>query len=197
MALTVPGGHGLAVKLTAGQALRLVNTHGQQVVDTWAVALADPSEMLSVEHTRRTTGHLHPVAGDVFVSNRRTPMLRLEEDTFPGTHDTIVACCDPWLYRHLGAAQDHRSCQQNFLEALGAIGIAPDRVPNPVNLWMNVPVEGNRVDLTPSLARPGDLVVLRALIDVAVVFSACPMDLVPISGEGAPVRDVHAEVLAS
>jgi len=39
--------------------------------------------------------------------------------------------------------------------------------------------------------------VLRALIDVAVVFSACPMDLVPISGEGAPVRDVHAEVLAS
>src|SRR5690606_3004298 len=98
--ITIPAREGRAIRLKAGEALRVVNTHGTQAVDAWAVSLADPAEMLSVEHTRRTTGHLHPGPGDLLVSNRRAPMLRLEEDSFPGTHDTIVACCDRWLYRH-------------------------------------------------------------------------------------------------
>ncbi|HET7409948.1 MAG TPA: urea carboxylase-associated family protein [Paracoccaceae bacterium] len=193
--VTVPAGEGRAIKLRAGAALCIVNTHGTQVVDTWAVSLADPAEMLSVEHTRRTTGHLHPERADVFVSNRRTPMLRLEEDSFPGTHDTIVACCDRWLYRHYGAAEGHANCHDNFTGALAGIGIEPRRVPNPVNLWMNVPVEGNAVSIAPPLSRPGDHVLLRALMDLAVVLSACPMDMVPINGPEMIVRDVHATVL--
>jgi uncharacterized protein YcgI (DUF1989 family) len=195
--ITVPGGGGRAVRLSTGQAVRLVNTPGTQVVDTWAVMLDDPTEMMSVEHTRRTTGHLHPVEGDVFVSNRRNPMLRLEEDRTEATHDTIVACCDPWLYRHLGAAEGHANCHDNFIAALGEIGIAPERVPNPLNLWMNVPVEGNAIDLTAPLSRPGDHVVLRALADVAVVFSACPMDITPVNGPDLMPKDVHATILAS
>lgn len=192
--LTVPGGRGLAVRLRAGDAVRLVNTHGSQVVDTWAVSLADPDEVLSVEHTRRLTGHLHPVAGDVFVSNRRTPMLRLEEDSFPGHHDTIVACCDPWLYRWLDAP-GHASCHDNFLAALAELGIRAPRVPNPLNLWMNVPVEGNSVSLEPPLSRPGDHVLLRAEMDLAAVFSACPMDITPVNGPDLTPRDVHLTVL--
>lgn len=193
--LTVPAREGRAVRLRAGEGLRIVNTHGSQVVDTWAVSLRDPTEMLSVEHTRRMTGHLHPERGDVFVSNRRTPMLRLEEDSFPGTHDTIVAPCDRWLYLHYGAGADHANCHDNFIAGLAAIGVVPERVPNPVNLWMNVPVEGNAVSITPPLSRPGDHVVLRALMDLAVVLSACPMDVVPINGPEMTVRDVHATVL--
>lgn len=27
-------------------------------------------------------------------------MIALEEDSFPGKHDMLVACCDPWLYKH-------------------------------------------------------------------------------------------------
>lgn len=193
-ALTVPGGKGRAFRLARGEGMRIVNTHGSQVVDTWAVSLDDPSEVLSVEHTRRVSQHLHPEVGDVFVSNRRTPMLRLEEDSFPGTHDTIVACCDPWLYRHLGA-EGHASCHDNFLTALAEIGVAAPRVPNPVNLWMNVPVEGNSVTLTAPLSRPGDFVTLRAEMAVAVVLSACPMDITPVNGPDLTPRDVHVTVL--
>ena len=193
--ITIPAREGRAIRLKAGEALRIVNTHGSQVVDAWAVSLSDPAEMLSVEHTRRTTGHLHPEPGDVLVSNRRTPMLRLEEDSFPGTHDTIVACCDRWLYRHYGAAEGHANCHDNFLSALAGIGIRPDRVPNPVNLWMNVPVKGNSVSILPPVSRPGDHVLLRALMDQAVVLSACPMDLVPINGSEMIVCDVHATIL--
>ncbi len=193
--ITIPGGHGRALSIGSGSAVRLVNTSGSQVVDTWAVSRADPTEMLSVEHTRRVTGHLHPELGDIFVSNRRTPMLRLEEDSFSGTHDTIVACCDPWLYAHLGAAPDHRSCAGNFTSALAEMGITPERVPNPLNLWMNVPVEGNEVSLTAPLSKPGDHVLLRALMDLTIVFSACPMDLTPVNGPDMTPRDVHATLV--
>lgn len=184
------GGHGVAVPLEAGQSVTLRNTHGSQVVDTWSLMQSEPSEYLSVEHTRRVTSHLHPVEGDVFVSNRRSPMLRLTEDRFQGTHDTLVTCCDPFLYEHYDAP-GHRNCRDNFLEALGKIGVQPDLVPNPVNLWMNVPVQGNEMSLTPPLSQPGDRVTLKAEADVIVVFSACPMDITPVNGPDLTPKPVH------
>ena len=35
--VTVPGSHGRAIRLDAGETVRVVNTHGTQVVDFWAV----------------------------------------------------------------------------------------------------------------------------------------------------------------
>ncbi len=34
--LTLAASHGLAVELAEGQSIKIVNTHGSQVVDTWA-----------------------------------------------------------------------------------------------------------------------------------------------------------------
>ncbi|MEQ8652867.1 MAG: urea carboxylase-associated family protein [Kiloniellales bacterium] len=151
----VPGGHGRAVALRAGQALTLRNTHGSQVVDTWALSAADPSEYLSVEQTRRMNAGLFVRQGQPFWSNRRNPMLTLEEDSFPGRHDMLIACCDPWLYRHFDCPDGHRNCHDNFLEALRALDLEAPPVPNPVNLWTNVPVDGEAIDVTtPLRARP-------------------------------------------
>ena len=44
--MTVPAGRGLAVALAQGARLRVVNTPGTQVVDTWAFAMGDPYEHL-------------------------------------------------------------------------------------------------------------------------------------------------------
>ena len=49
------GGSGTAIPLRAGARPFLRNTFGSQVVDTWAVSAADPTEVLSVEHTRSRT----------------------------------------------------------------------------------------------------------------------------------------------
>ena len=194
--LEIPGAHGLAVPLAAGEAIRLVNTFGSQVVDTWALARHDSTEYLSVEHTRRMIGNLFPRKGDFFYSNRRSKMLSLEEDTAPGRHDMLFACCDKWLYQHYRCASGHRSCRDNFLEALFAAGFDAHLVPNPVNLWMNIPVDPEgKIDILPPVSRPGDLVILRALMDVIVVFSACPMDVTPINGPDRMPRAVHAEIL--
>jgi uncharacterized protein YcgI (DUF1989 family) len=196
MSLTeIPAGRGRAIPLKSGQAIRLVNTHGTQVVDTWALAAGDTSEALSVEHTRRMLYNLFPKQGDFFYSNRRSKMLLLEEDTAPGRHDMLLAACDRWLYQHYGCPPGHRNCSDNFDEALSAAGYDPARLSNPVNLWMNIPVLDNaRIELRPPESRPGDYVVLRALMDVIVIFSACPMDVTPINGENRQVKPVHFEI---
>ena len=65
-------------------------------------------------------------------------------------------------------------------------------MPNPLNLWMNIPVaENSKLSIEPPASRAGDEVVLRALIDCIVIFSACPMDVTPINGPDCTPRPVH------
>lgn len=190
----IAGGKGRAVPLRKGEAVRLVNTFGSQVVDTWALAAGDFSEYMSVEHTRRMLFNLFPKQGDTLYSNRREPMLLLEEDISPGKHDMLFACCDKWLYKHYGCPPGHRNCRDNFIEALFEAGHDALLVPNPLNLWMNIPVsDSEKIGMEPPLSRPGDHVLLRALMDVIVVFSACPMDVTPINGPDRTPKAVHFE----
>ena len=129
-------------------------------------------------------------------SNRRTPLLQLEEDTAPGRHDMLFACCDKWLYQHYGCAPGHANCRDNFLGALFEIGVDSHIVPNPLNLWMNVPVRENaKLALERPLSRPGDHVLLRALEDCILIFSACPMDVTPVNGGDGKPKPVHYEVV--
>jgi uncharacterized protein YcgI (DUF1989 family) len=190
----LPAREGIAVPLRAGERLRIVNTHGGQVVDTWALARSDLSEYLSMAHTRTSLGKLVPTAGDHLYSSCRRPLLTLVEDTSPGAHDTLIAACDPERYRQLGAQGHHASCAENFRRALSLRGIEPDGVPAPLNLFMDIAWDAaGRLDFRPSPARPGDHVTLEAVTDVTVVLSACPMDLNPIN-TGGP-QDVALEIL--
>ena len=70
---TIPARRGRAVRLGKGQSIRIINTHGQQVVDTWCFNADDLREFLSMEHLRPTIDRIFPHAGDRLVSNRRRP----------------------------------------------------------------------------------------------------------------------------
>ena len=193
--ITVPAGTGRAFRLAAGERLRVVDTHGSQVVDTWALSPAG-DEWLSMEHTRTGLSRLVPRAGDPLYSNRRRPLLRLEEDTSPGAHDTLIAACDAERYRQLGATGPHANCCENFRSALAELGLEHEPVPCPLNLFMHIPWSADgTLAFRPSPAAPGDAVTLRAERDVVVVLSACPMDLNPINGDRRRPADVHAELL--
>lgn len=194
-AQVLEGGQGTAIRIESGRRLTIVNTHGSQVVDTWALNAQDTSEYLSVEHTRRMLGSLFPKTGQPLYSNRRSPLLLLEEDTSPGRHDMLLACCDKWLYRHYGCPPGHRNCRDNFLEALFEAGFDATLVPNPLNLWMNIPVSNDRdIAIGTPLSKAGDRVVFAALTDVIVVLSACPMDITPINGEDRTPKSVSVQV---
>jgi len=195
---TLAGGAGTSVRLTGGQCLRITNTHGSQVVDTWCLALSDPTEYLSVEHTRRMLGRLFPRQGDDLFSNRRRPLLHIDRDTSSCRHDMLIACCDSWLYHFYNCPPGHANCHDNFVAAVAADGIVPIHVPNPVNFWMNVPVEDNdNISLRAPASKAGDYIVIRALTDVMVVMSACPMDITPVNGEDRKPRDVEYDIVGT
>jgi hypothetical protein len=103
------------------------------------------------------------------------------EDTV-GRHDMLYACCDPVRYEMLGAP-GHASCREALTEALTGYGIGFDRIPPPINWFMNVSIQQRgELEIREPLAEKDDYVVLRALKDVIAAVSACPQDLLPTNG---------------
>jgi uncharacterized protein YcgI (DUF1989 family) len=192
----VPPRRGQAVKLSCGQALKIVNTHGTQVVDTWCFNADDMKEFMSMEHHRAVTQSLFPAEGDLLYSNSRRPILQLEVDTSPGRHDTLIAACDVHRYVLLGCSDYHENCTDNLHSALNQIGLCVDECPSPLNLWMNIPVtDSGATEWGTPLSKPGDYVILRAMMDCIVVMSTCPQDMVPINGADCVVKEVQYAVL--
>jgi len=197
--VTIPAGHGKTTRLKAGQKVKLINTHGTQVVDCWAFNAYDLREYMSMESSRVWNRRLMPKVGDVFVTTQRRPILTLVEDTTPGIHDTFCAACDRYRYEVLGVKGYHRNCQDNMFEGMMELGVTPPfPIPASFNIFMNIPVleDRNSFDVRPTVSKPGQYVVLRAEMDCFVAFSACPQDILPIHGEGgAPPKDAHFVVL--
>jgi uncharacterized protein YcgI (DUF1989 family) len=179
----VPARTGRAVRVDRGDLIRVTDLAGQQVGDLFAyVATPDgiTSEHLSASHTRAAVSRLFPAIGESFVTDRRRPVLTMVEDTSPGQHDLLIAACDDARYAGLGAP-DHPSCARNLRDALG-VDVAV--VPQPVNIFMRVPIgPDNTLGWLPAATRPGDSITFRAELDCVVVVSACPQDLTVINGQ--------------
>jgi hypothetical protein len=187
---TLAAGTGTALRLAKGEALKIVNTHGTQVVDTWAFNAEDLDEWMSMPHTRNACRKLTPAVGESLVTTLRRPILALEVDTSPGVHDTLIPCCDAARYRQLGH-EGHANCADNMADGLKRLGIDPPPPPAVFNLFMNVPIgPTGRLELVPPVSKAGDYVVLRAEMDCIVALSACPHDIFPVNGADATPRDV-------
>jgi uncharacterized protein YcgI (DUF1989 family) len=195
-AAIIPAGHGKAFRVSMGEGIRIGLPEGPQVADMFAFALPDLQETLSTEHTRSCITRLTPVVGEVFFSNRRRPMLAFAEDRSPGTHDLLLSACDQARYTLLGHPAPHRNCAANLVEALGELGLAAPGIPSPVNLFENVTIgPGGMLTIEPPRAVQGDHVVLEALMDLVLVVSACPMDIVPTNGPDRRPKAVSVERL--
>ncbi|MFG1688914.1 DUF1989 domain-containing protein [Nonomuraea sp. NPDC049269] len=182
MRVIVPATQGRAVRVGAGRRVRVTDLEGGQVGDVFAVAADDVNEHLSASHTRAATNRLFPVAGEKFVTTRRRPILTLVEDTSPGCHDMLIAACDQERYRALGVP-GHASCTDNLRTSLAALGLSVPVIPQPVNVFMRIPVAGDgRLSWLSSISRPGDAITFEAAMDCVLVVSACPQDLVGING---------------
>ncbi|KAF9630549.1 hypothetical protein BFW01_g1111 [Lasiodiplodia theobromae] len=186
---------------------------------------ASVSEYASMSHTRASLCKTHPGVGDVLRSQKRASMMTIVEDTSPGVHDTLIAACDRWRFAELGVEGYHESCTDNCWDALDALlstssslpeagsglGLNPEqrdglrqlqarlggRVPDPFNLFMNIPTVGTAyvkdLSFEHPVTKPGDYVVLRAERDVVVVMSACPQDVLDINAKMP--SDAHFQVL--
>jgi uncharacterized protein YcgI (DUF1989 family) len=72
----------------------------------------------------------------------------------------------------------------NLAEMMTGERIPYEYLPDPVNLFQNTPILADgRYNRGVSPSRAGDKVVLRALMDVIAVGSACPYDLTDSNGD--------------
>ncbi|NTI25062.1 urea carboxylase-associated family protein [Rhizobium rhizogenes] len=191
----VPASHGRAFTMHAGQFAVITNSHGNQVVDTWAISADDPSDIMSMDHTRSVNSNIFFKQGMSAVGTSRLKMLTLVEDSAALAHDTLLCPCNSVLYRELGCEEGHRSCSGNFHEALAEKDIALSFTPASLNLFMNVPVEGDgTVERLPPASQPGDRIVLRAEMDLLLVLSACPQDITITNGAARTPKDVAVDI---
>jgi uncharacterized protein len=189
--IDIPAREARAVRLAAGSTFRVIDVDGRQAGDLWA--FAEGGEYHDAPHTRVETGRLFPAIGEQFWTNRRRPILTLLEDRSPGLHDMLMAACDPERFVRLGHVGWHASCQENLLAILASEGVEP-LVPQPVNLFMNIPIRPDRtLEQGAAQSAAGDYVALRCELDCLVVVSACPQDIVQTNAlEPTPLAIDHS-----
>ena len=148
-------------------------------------------------HSRSATYRLFFRAGDILVTNRFRPILRIVEDTSPGRHDTLHAACSAESNRFFGAPSPTPNCEDNLKAALAAQGVAGAPVPCPWNLYehADVDAEGELSD-RPASAAAGDHVELECLMDLILVCSACPSRVGAISGQEREPRGAEIVIVA-
>jgi uncharacterized protein YcgI (DUF1989 family) len=108
--------------------------------------------------------------------------MTMIEDTV-GRHDTLAGNCSREINMVRYGATAPLSCRDNFIKALGELGMGRRDIPANINLFMNVPVDADgQVTIAEGLSKPGDYVDLRCERDVIVVISNCPQEHNPCSG---------------
>lgn len=193
--IQIPARRGAAVSLKKRQKIKIINTHGGQVVDMWCF-LEDGDEHLSMPHSVVALGRIKPIPGDKLFSQLRKPLLELEEDQSPGTHCMLFAACDIERYKLLGCTEYHDNCADNLRKAINLYGIALPYVPTPLNLFMNTKFHQHQIMVVEEPeAKAGDFVIFRALRDCIMIFSACPQDLVPVNAHGCTPQSVEYQIL--
>src|SRR3954451_8339956 len=196
MMISIPARSGKALRLGARQSVKVINTHGQQVVNTWAFNAADLGEFMSMEHVRVARGHIIPKVGDRLVTNRRRSLVLIVGGTSGGIHRTLIAACDRWRYELLGCRTYHDNCTDNLAAAMRELGLVAPEIPSPLNLFMNIPVrDGDHIEFLPPVSTPGSYVTLKADMDCIIVLSVCPQDIIPINGAAMSPTEVHFEII--
>lgn len=188
----VPAAHGAGVRLKRGEQLRVIDPEGGQTGDLLAFS-RDGRERLSNGRTFDYGGKIHVSTGDVLWSDRSNPMMTIVADQV-GRHDFLYSACSIEMYRiQYGATGYHANCTDNLCSALRELGVEPEPLPTPLNLFMHVDVGvDGRLVFAPPGSRAGDSVVLRAEMDLAIALSSCPASA---CNGGAPTKPLAFEIL--
>lgn len=176
-------------RLETGDVLRIVDTEGCQAVDTLIYDAERTDVRYNAPNTIKVAGSVYVSKGVVLYDDLAEPLMTVIEDTV-GRHDTLAGCCSREIntlrYGQPGAG----SCRDNFLAALGELGMDGRDIPPNVNFFMHVPVGGTgSIHIDEGLSKPGDYVDLRCEKPVLVVISNCPQEQNPCcGGRPTPVR---------
>jgi len=167
-----------------GQTIRIVDSFGQQAVDTLFYKADDTDERYSAHDTVAAQGAAYITTGSKVVSNEGNVMLTVTADTV-GHHDTSAGACsvESNTVRFGHHTRYMHACRENFVLEAGKYGMDKrDIVPN-INFFMNVPIEPDgKLAIVDGLSEPGNYVELKAEMDVICLISNCPQVNNPCNG---------------
>jgi uncharacterized protein YcgI (DUF1989 family) len=178
----------MAIDVKENQTIAVIDIKGRQVVDFFAEASGNPNEFLSTGATIDCNGSLGLGAGSIIYTNLYRPMFRIVSDDV-GEHDLLHPCCRREMYDffyHNG--EGHPNCLDNINAALGE----QRPVIHPVNFFMytRVGADGS-ITVERPISRPGDSVVLEALMDARLGVAACSVSESKCNGgQCSPVKIV-------
>ena len=169
-----------ALHVGTGELLQITNMLAHQVAGLWALCAIDPSEYMSLEHSRSLLGRDEWQVGDTLASNRRRAMATLIADASHGTRHSLLAPCARDRHgRHGHHAPD--GCEDRFHETLGKGIIGHIRTPCPLYLFKHVATDGDGEEaIQTSIPRLKPYVLLRAEMDLVILVSTFPQEIARI-----------------
>jgi len=181
-----------------GQYLRAIDLEGQQVGDLVFFNANNIKECNCHGITRSRQFLGKPGApykiidrvteGNVIFSTAYRPMATIVSDTpvRKGVHDMFFHMCNQQMYAHLGYPE-RKGCWEAECEVLAKYDIAPEQIPDPINIFMNTEhdVAEQRIIIHAPITRPGDYIEFQMEMDCIAGLACCPHDI------GAPVTGDH------
>ena len=188
----IPPRSGAAFTLAKGAVLTVIDPEGSQVSDLLAYNAADVREVISNGRTFDYEETIALTTGNTLWSNRSGRMLTIIADDV-GRHDFLLTPCSTATFEHFYPDKPvHRGCFGNLAEALAPYGVEPDAIPTAFNLFMNVPVDGEKgtLEVLPPTSRAGDAIAMRAEMDLVIGLTACSA----YASNGGSFRPIHYTV---
>jgi len=177
--VTLPPAGNISFEIEAGQKLKLTQPEGEQVADLISFNRDDVRELLSMLSSRAVNLSWKFTAPHVLYSNCTRPMWQIEEDLTGENYCGGGYCSEHMnIVRYGERARGAPNCQNNLEAAIR--GYSMNRwnfnVDACFNIFMTVAYEANGVwEIRPPKGKPGDYMVMRALMPQIVAISNCPI----------------------
>jgi len=173
-----PAGH-ISFEIESGERLRLAQPAGEQVADFVSFNRDDVSELLSMHSSRAVNLSWRLTEPHVLYSNRTRAMWQIEEDLTRENYCGGGFCSEHLNVARYGAvAAGAPNCQSHLEAAVRGYGI--DRgsfnVDACFNVFMTVAYDQDgKWEIRPPKGKPGDHIIMRALMPQIVAISNCPV----------------------
>jgi hypothetical protein len=187
----VEAGDPFVAEILKGLVVRIIDTEGNQAVDTLFYNSHDYSDRYSAQDTIREQRNVYLTAGTRLMSTRGNVLLTITADTC-GRHDTLGGACatESNMVRYSLDKGNMHACRQSFMKGiedvnswLGHQALAKSDVTSNINFFMNVPVTPDGgLTFADGVSAPGKYVELRAEMDVLMLISNCPQLNNPCNG---------------
>lgn len=174
----IQAGDGWFYTLEPNQVLRIVDSKGNQAVDTLFYDADNPFDHYSAVKTIQQQGNIYLSTGSILVTESGKELMEIVADTC-GRHDTLGGACSAQsnTVRYAHDTLPMHNCRDTFMLQLAKHDSRFSKrelAPN-INFFMNVPLtRDGSLTFKDGVSAPGLYVEMRAISPTIVLISNCP-----------------------